>query len=72
MGKLRVWSGAEVCTILRRHGFIAVRHRGSHLVMMRRTLDSTISVPVPDHHEFKIGTLIAIIRQSGVPRTEFG
>ncbi len=28
-------------------------------------------VPVPDHHELKIGTLLSIIRQSGLPRSEF-
>ena len=71
MGRLRVWSGAEVCAILRRHGFAEVRRRSSHIVMQKRTADSTITVPVPDHDEVKIGTLTAIIRQSGVPRTEF-
>jgi len=28
-------------------------------------------VPVPDHKELKAGTLLSIIRQSGVPRSEF-
>lgn len=41
------------------------------MVMQRATLDSTITVPVPDHHEIRIGTLQSIIRQSGVPRSEF-
>jgi predicted RNA binding protein YcfA (HicA-like mRNA interferase family) len=31
----------------------------------------TTTVPVPDHREIKIGTLLAIIRQSGVPREKF-
>ncbi len=31
----------------------------------------TISVPVPDHQELRIGTLRSIIRQSGLPRTLF-
>nr|HPO10170.1 type II toxin-antitoxin system HicA family toxin [bacterium] len=31
----------------------------------------TITVPVPDHDEVRIGTLQSIIRQSGVPRKEF-
>jgi predicted RNA binding protein YcfA (HicA-like mRNA interferase family) len=71
MGRLRVLSGAEVCAILRRHGFAEVRRRGSHIVMQRRVDDSTVTVPVPDHDEVKIGTLAAIIRQSGLPRAEF-
>jgi len=32
---------------------------------------TTITVPVPSHSEIRIGTLQAIIRQSGVPRSEF-
>ena len=71
MSKLRVLSGAEVRAILRQHGFAEVRRRGSHVVMQRRTEDSTITVPVPDHSEVRVGTLTAIIRQSGVPRSAF-
>ncbi len=71
MGKLRVLSGKEVCAILERHGFVQVRQRGSHIVMQRATDDGTTTVPVPDHKEVRAGTLRSIIRQSGVPRTEF-
>ena len=71
MGRLAVLSGKEVCKILARHGFAKVRQRGSHVVMQRRTPAGTITVPVPDHKELKIGTLQSIIRQSGVARTEF-
>jgi len=72
LGKLRVMSGREVCAILERHGFREVRRRGSHIVMQRVEGDgSTTTVPVPDHKEVKQGTLRSIIRQSGVPRSEF-
>jgi predicted RNA binding protein YcfA (HicA-like mRNA interferase family) len=65
-------SGKEVCAVLERHGFIEVRRRGSHIVMQRISDDgSTTTVPVPDHKEVKKGTLRSIIRQSGVPRSEF-
>ena len=71
MGKLRVLSGQEVCAILQGHGFVEVRRRSSHIVMQRRLPDGTTSVPVPDHKEVRIGTLQSIIRQSGLPRSEF-
>ena len=71
MGKLAVLSGKEVCKILSRHGFEEVRRRGSHVVMQRRSPAGTTTVPVPDHHELKIGTLLSIVRQSGLPRSEF-
>ncbi len=31
----------------------------------------TVTVPVPDHRELRIGTLRSIIRQSGLPRSEY-
>lgn len=71
MGRLRVLSGREACRILTEHGFAEVRRRGSHIAMQKRTADSTVTVPVPDHDELKRGTLLSIIRQSGLPRVLF-
>lgn len=71
MGKLRVLSGREVCKILAENGFIQIRQRGSHIIMQMKIVDSTITVPVPDHKEIRIGTLQSIIRQSGLSRVIF-
>lgn len=71
LGKLGVFSGKQICAILARHGFIEVRQRGSHVVMQRRLDQTTVTVPVPNHAEIRIGTLQSIIRQSGLARTEF-
>lgn len=70
MGNLGVWSGREVCRILERHGFAEVRRRSSHIIMPRPGPPTT-TVPVPDHATVRRGTLMSIIRQSGVPRSEF-
>jgi predicted RNA binding protein YcfA (HicA-like mRNA interferase family) len=71
VGKLRVLSGREACGILAANGFTEVRRRGSHIIMQRTGDDGTITVPIPDHDELKIGTLRSIIRQSGLPRSKF-
>ena len=71
MASLRVLSGREVCRILAVHGFSEVRRRGSHIAMQKAGPDGTVTVPVPDHRELRTGTLLSIIRQSGVPRAEF-
>jgi predicted RNA binding protein YcfA (HicA-like mRNA interferase family) len=71
LGKLRVLSGQEVCDLLESAGFVEVRRRGSHIVMQRKTEGTTVTVPVPDHREIRIGTLASIIRQSGVARQLF-
>ena len=71
MGKLKVLSGKEVCKILSKHSFVEVRRRGSHIVMQKVVPEGTVTVPIPDHKEIRRGTLLSIIRQSGVLRSEF-
>lgn len=64
-------SGREVCVILAANGFEQVRQRGSHVVMQKRSQGTTVTLPVPDHPQLRQGTLLAIIRQSGLPRELF-
>ncbi len=71
MPKLPVLSGEDVCRILGCHGFTEVRRRGSHIVMQKKTGTSTITIPVPDHKELRIGTFQSIIRQSELSRDIF-
>lgn len=71
MSKLRVLSGKEVCKILEQNGFHEVRIKGSHIVMQKKIKETTITVPVPNHSEIKIGTLQSIIRQSKLNRELF-
>ncbi|MBK6892346.1 MAG: type II toxin-antitoxin system HicA family toxin [Flavobacteriales bacterium] len=68
---MRTLSGREVCAILNKHGFEQVRQRGSHIIMQKQIPGSTVTVPVPDHKELRIGTLMSIIRQSGLDRSLF-
>ena len=71
MPKFKVFSGASLCRLLEQHGFVNVRQRGSHRVMQQKSLQGTITVPVPMHAEIKIGTLLSIMRQSGIARAQF-
>ncbi len=68
---MRVLSGKEVCAIPRANGFDQVRHRGSHVIMQKRMAGSTLTVPVTDHKELRVGTLLTIIRQSRLDRSLF-
>ncbi len=71
MGKLKILSGKEVCKILTLNRFEQVRQKGSHIIMQKKINNSTITVPVPNHPEIKIGTLQSIIRQSQIPKDQF-
>lgn len=71
MGRLKIFSGRQLCAVLEQHGFINVRQRGSHIVMQKREGETTVTIPVPDHAEIKIGTLLSIVGQSVLPRAVF-
>jgi predicted RNA binding protein YcfA (HicA-like mRNA interferase family) len=63
---MRVLTGKEVCAILKK--FVV---EVAHIVMQKKIPQGTITVPVPDHNEIRIGALHSIIRQSGLSRREF-
>ena len=67
MPRLRVLSGRELCQLLEQKGFRNIRQRGSHVIMRK----DRVSFPVPLHRTIDRGTLAAIIRQSGLPRSVF-
>ena len=71
MGKLKIFSGSEICRILATYGFVQVRQKGSHIIMQKRLENSTVTVPVPNHKEIRIGTLQSIIRQADLPKEIF-
>ena len=71
MPKLKILSGRELCVLLAQYGFVQVRQRGSHIIMQKNEAGATRTIPVPDHGEIRIGTLLSIIRQSQLPRKIF-
>ena len=45
--------------------------KGSHILLQKVIPGSTITVPVPNYREIRIGTLKSIIRQSKLPAMLF-
>ena len=62
----------EVIRRLQKHGFKCVRQRGSHRIF-RRTIGGRerVTVAGKGRDELPRGTLAAIRRQSGLPRSAF-
>ena len=71
MPNLGIFSGEQIVRIIESEAYVRPRPRGSHLMMQRRTVRGTTTVPVPLHRTVRIGTLQSIIRQSGIPRERF-
>jgi predicted RNA binding protein YcfA (HicA-like mRNA interferase family) len=66
MPRRGVFSAQEVCRILQKNGFSKIRQSGSHLILQKKLMSDSITVPVPNHPEIAKGTLKSIIRQSGL------
>ena len=71
MTKLPRLSGKQVIKALSQTGFVAVRQKGSHVILRKETAEGTIATVVPQHKEIDRGTLLDIIRQSKITRKEF-
>jgi predicted RNA binding protein YcfA (HicA-like mRNA interferase family) len=69
---MRSLTAKQIIAILIRNGFVFSRQKGSHQIY--RHMNSGIIVPVPLHNGNKlipIGTFLAIIRQSRIPKVDF-
>jgi len=70
--KLPIVSGEQVIKLLQKEGFSVTRQKGSHISLHKQLEDeSIILVVVPKKREIKKGTLLSIIKQSGMSREEF-
>lgn len=71
--KLPRLTGKELLTLLcNKAGFVAVRQKGSHVLVKKVTLGGVITLPIPIHsRELKTSLLRAIINEAGMTRDEF-
>jgi predicted RNA binding protein YcfA (HicA-like mRNA interferase family) len=70
MVKLPIASGSKVIHALQRIGFEIVGQKGSHVRLKKKTSKETRIAIVPIHDELTPGTLLSIIRQSGLTKEE--
>ena len=66
--KLPMLSGRELIKILHKIGFQPIRQKGSHVILIKETINKRITTVVPLHNEIDKGTLLEIIRQAGLKR----
>ncbi len=73
MPKLPILTGREIIKALSRKGFEIRNQTGSHVQMVGIREGGKRLVTVPDHGRKEIppGTLLSILRQSGISREEF-
>lgn len=64
-------SGAEAVAALERLGYVAVRQRGSHVVLRKSTPDGPMGCVVALHPQLATGTLRGLLKQAHVTTDEF-
>ena len=69
--KLPILSGRDVIKILSKQGFTVARQKGSHIILIKESKDGKKGVVVPNHKAIDKGTLLEIIRQSGMTKEDF-
>ena len=70
MPKLPVISGIKVVKALSKIGYKIDHQTGSHMIL-RHKEEPHRRLTVPNHDEIAKGTLLAIIKQSGLAKEEF-
>jgi predicted RNA binding protein YcfA (HicA-like mRNA interferase family) len=50
---------------------VAVRQRGSHVILRKETDTGAVGCAVPLHKELALGTLRGLLKQAGVPQRDF-
>jgi predicted RNA binding protein YcfA (HicA-like mRNA interferase family) len=69
---LKKISGREFVRVLcNKFGFSIARQKGSHIVLVKETVQGKAGTVVPDHKELKIGTLKGVLKLARVSEDEF-
>jgi len=65
MPKLPVLKPKEIIVILKKHGFLEKRQKGSHVLFVNQKINKWTTVPV-HNKPLKKGTLKSILRQANI------
>lgn len=71
MPKLPRISGKEIINALEKLGFIRVRQRGSHVILIKYSTNGKVGCSVPLHDIVAVGTLAGILKQAHLSQEEF-
>ena len=69
MGRLGNISGKDAVKAFQEAGWVSMGQVGSHLVMVKQGI--RVNLSIPQHKELSVGTLRALIRNSGLTVDEF-
>lgn len=69
---MRPLKAKEVIKILETNGFVLSRQKGSHMIFKNQMTSSIVPVPLHGGNKpIPIGTFLAIVKQSKLPREKF-
>ncbi|MCX5814293.1 MAG: type II toxin-antitoxin system HicA family toxin [Proteobacteria bacterium] len=70
MSKLPQVSGHEICKVLEKEGYVFKRQTGSHSIYQKQSEEGTVTILVPVHSSkpLKKGTLLSILKKTGLSK----
>jgi predicted RNA binding protein YcfA (HicA-like mRNA interferase family) len=71
MTRLGSYSGDQVVQVFKRAEWRVARLKGSHVIMIKKGIDATLSIPVHKGKDVKKGTLRRLIRDAGMSVEDF-
>lgn len=69
---MRPLNAGKIIEVLEANGFVLSRQKGSHMIW--KNPESGVIVPIPLHGKSRplpIGTFLAIVKQSKIPKEKF-
>lgn len=69
---MRPLNAGKIIEVLETNGFVLSRQKGSHMIW--KNPESGVIVPIPLHGKSRplpIGTFLAIVKQSKIPKEKF-
>jgi predicted RNA binding protein YcfA (HicA-like mRNA interferase family) len=69
---MRPITAKRLIKILTENGFVLARQKGSHCIYRHSAENHIVAVPLHGrNHPINVGTLLAIIKQSKIPKEKF-
>jgi len=69
MGKLKVISGSKLVKLFQKFGWVEIRRKGSHIIMIKP--GEIVTLSIPEHNEVAKGTLRSLLRSAGISIEEY-
>ena len=63
-------SAKRLVELLKQHGFLFKRSKGSHHLFYNASSNKTVTVPIHGNRDLRKGTFLAVLKQAGIDKSD--